>query len=228
MQKTKGNDFWRFIKRNLAIILIVSCAIGATLVAVVVKANKNNKIPDDVINVGGMGNSNDLTDGTGITPLPDASKPIPTPEQDPPVVQPKAYVLPVTEYVLGMDYSRDSEYVLVFKKTLNEYSVHNGIDFLADEGSEVRAINDGKVTAVTNDFGMGWTVEITHEDGYVSCYSSLGEDIAVSVGDEVECGQKIGCVANTATYETLEGSHLHFELKKDGEYVNPRAVLPLE
>ena len=223
MEKTnKFSGFWRFVKRNLAIIIVVACAIAVIGIAFAVRsAQKTNLDPTPV-----SGEVTDETEGTGITDIP-VVKPDEDDQPDEPVVTKKDYVLPIATYTIGMDYSRDSEYVLVFKKTLNEYSVHNGIDFLAEEGTAVVAINDGKVTAITNDFGMGYTVEITHEDGYVSYYSSLGEDVVVSVGDEVECGQTIGCVANTATYENLEGSHLHFELKKDGKYVNPREVLEI-
>lgn len=222
MEKTsKFGGVLRFLKRNLAIIIVVACALAVIGIALAIKSSQVQ--PDiDVPPVTGDG---DVSEPSGtVTPdvpvvKPDDNQPSePTPTT-------KDYVLPVASYTIGMDYSRDSEYVLVFKKTLNEYSVHNGIDFLAEEGTTVVAINDGTVTAVTNDFGMGYTVEITHDDGYVSYYSSLGENVSVSVGDVVECGQTIGCVANTATYENLEGSHLHFELKKDGEYVNPRQIL---
>ena len=218
MQQAKNfSDFWRFVKKNLAIILIVACAISATILAVVIK--NSQKLPTDgFINVE---ENTDITGGTGIV---DNLFPNPTQNQQ---AKPKAYVLPLSEFSVGMGYSRDSEYVLVFKPTLNEYSVHNGIDFLAQEGTQVLAINDGVVKSVTNDFGMGWTVQVEHEDGYVSCYSSLSEDITVSVGQTVECGETIGYVANTATYESLEGAHLHFELKKDGEYVNPSVLLEL-
>jgi len=222
MQQAKNiSDFWRFVKKNLAIILIVACAISATLVAVIIK--NNQKLPDDgFVDVGG--NSDDLTGGTGIIQTPPITVPDINKEEKP---QPKAYVLPITEYTVGMGYSRDSEYVLVFKQTLNEYSVHNGIDFLAEEGTQVVAINDGVVKSVNNDFGMGWTVEIEHQDGYCSYYSSLDEEVLVQVGQTVECGETIGYVANTATYESLEGAHLHFELKKDGEYVNPSSILEI-
>ncbi|MBR5250982.1 MAG: M23 family metallopeptidase [Clostridia bacterium] len=218
MQQAKNfSDFWRFVKKNLAIILIVACAISATILAVVIK--NSQKLPTDgFINVE---ENTDITGGTGIV---DNLFPNPTQNQQ---AKPKAYVLPLSEFSVGMGYSRDSEYVLVFKPTLNEYSVHNGIDFLAQEGTQVLAINDGVVKSVTNDFGMGWTVQVEHEDGYVSCYSSLSEDITVSVGQTVECGETIGYVANTATYESLEGAHLHFELKKEGEYVNPSVLLEL-
>ena len=218
MQQAKNfSDFWRFVKKNLAIILIVACAISATILAVVIK--NSQKLPTDgFINVE---ENTDITGGTGIV---DNLFPNPTQNQQ---AKPKAYVLPLSEFSVGMGYSRDSEYVLVFKPTLNEYSVHNGIDFLAQEGTQVLAINDGVVKSVTNDFGMGWTVQVEHEDGYVSCYSSLSEDITVSVGQTVECGETIGYVANTATYESLEGAHLHFELKKEGEYVNPSFLLEL-
>ena len=222
MQKVKINSsFWSFVKKNIAVILIVACATCATILAVIVKSSQ--KLPSDgIVDVGG---NTDIVGGTGI--VDNIVKPNNPQDVIQPEPQQKAYVLPMANYTLGMGYSRDSEYVLVFKKTLNEYSVHNGIDFLAEEGTQVVAINDGIVKSVKNDFDMGWTVQIEHQDGYVSCYSSLGEDIAVKVGQAVVGGETIGVVANTATYEALEGAHLHFELTKDGEYVNPSVILDL-
>ena len=115
-------------------------------------------------------------------------------------------------------YSRGKYYI---KKTLNEWSVHNGVDFLAEEGAAVVAICDGTVTSVRNEYGMGNIVEITHADGLVSSYFSLGDDIEVSEGDKVKKGDKIGSVSTSAAYECAEGAHLHLEMKKDGKFVNP-------
>ena len=108
-----------------------------------------------------------------------------------PEEQKPTFMAPVAKYTLGMDYSRDSEYVLVFKKTLNEWSVHNGVDFLAEEGTDVVAICDGTVTSVRNEYGMGNIVEITHADGLVSTYFSLGDEIDVEEGDKVKKGQPL-------------------------------------
>ena len=138
-----------------------------------------------------------------------------------PEEQKPTFMAPVAKYTLGMDYSRDSEYVLVFKKTLNEWSVHNGVDFLAEEGTDVVAICDGTVTSVRNEYGMGNIVEITHADGLVSTYFSLGDEIDVEEGDKVKKGDKIGSVSTSAAYECAEGAHLHLEMKKDGKFVNP-------
>lgn len=209
MEKNKkSSSFGRFLRQNLALVIIVACAVAACVLALAL--NGKNKIDKPV------GGDSSVT-GDGQTGVPD-EPPIKIPEK-------KQYLSPISTYTVGMDYSRDSEYVLVYKKTLNEYSVHNGIDLIAEKGTAVLAINDGKVTKVTNDFGMGYTVEITHDDGYVSRYCSLGEDVTVTVGQEVERGHKIGTTDTTASFENLEGAHLHLEILKDGAYVNPRDVI---
>ncbi len=203
MEKTKKpNSFANFLKQNLALVIIIACAIAVCAIVMIINGNKT--VPTDV--KGG-------TD-TGIY------DPI-IPNQP----QTKKYIAPVAGYTIGMDYSRDSEFVLVFKKTLNEYSVHNGIDFIAQAGAEVVAVNDGTVTAVNNNFGMGYCVEITHEDGTISRYCSLGEEVCVVLGQDVEAGDKIGTVSTTASDELLEGDHLHFEMLRDGEFINPHSII---
>lgn len=69
------------------------------------------------------------------------------------------------------------------------------------------------------------TVILEHEDGYSTVYSNLLTAEFVTEGETVEKGQTIGTVGNTATFEVAEESHLHFEMLKDGENVDPAMYL---
>ena len=110
----------------------------------------------------------------------------------------------------------------VFSDTLNEWRVHTGIDIAADEGAEVFAAADGKVSKVYNDPFLGKTVEITHEGNIVTIYSNLGNtSVVVKEGDSVKSGALIGNVGDTSLSELADESHLHFAIKLNGVSVNP-------
>jgi len=96
--------------------------------------------------------------------------------------------------------------------------MHPGIDFSAPKGTPIYATGSGKVTTVKSSFtGYGKQVEIDHGFGYVTKYAHLS-DFNVKVEQTVERGQCIGYVGNTGT---STAPHLHYEILKDNEKVNP-------
>ena len=102
----------------------------------------------------------------------------------------------------------------------NTYLQNSGVDYSKQgEEFEVVSILDGKVTNVTENTLLGKTVEITHDNGLVSVYQSLGE-VSVTLDSEISQGQAIG-KTGTANIATDLGNHLHFELIYNGENVNP-------
>ena len=101
---------------------------------------------------------------------------------------------------------------LVYNETTRDWRVHNGIDIAADAGTKVAAAADGTVYTVYADDSMGMTVVIRHDEGYVTTYASLAQELSVKVGDTVKAGQTIGTVANTALLESAIGDHLHFSV----------------
>lgn len=115
-------------------------------------------------------------------------------------------------------YSMDK---LIYSVTLDQYMTHCGIDIEAPEDSQVLAIAQGTVTSIYEDDRYGTSIEITHSGNLISVYSNLSTSEMVEVGDTVTQGQIIGGVGSTGLFESLEPSHLHFELIKDGAYVNP-------
>ena len=67
----------------------------------------------------------------------------------------------------------------------------------------------------------GLTVIIEHRDGYKTVYSNLLTTEFVTEGEEVSKGQTIGTVGNSAAFEIADEPHLHFEMIKNEEPVNP-------
>lgn len=114
---------------------------------------------------------------------------------------------------------------LVYSETLQEWVVHNGIDIKADKTTVVKASASGKVSSIKNDPRYGLTITIEHESGFKSVYANLLTAEFVTEGEVVEAGQTIGTVGNTATFEILDEAHLHFEIIKDGEYLDPNIYI---
>ena len=117
---------------------------------------------------------------------------------------------------------------LVYSDTLKEWVTHNGVDIKADKTSVVSASADGTVYAIKNDPRYGLTVIINHDDGYQTIYSNLLTAEFVVEGEEVTQGQSIGTVGNSATFEIADEYHLHFELLKDDEYLDPTIYMNFE
>ncbi len=114
---------------------------------------------------------------------------------------------------------------LSYNQTTRDWRVHNGVDIAAEAGTKVRAAADGTVYTVYADDTMGTTVVIRHADGYVTQYSSLAEDVSVSAGDTVTCGQTIGCVGQTAILESAIGDHVHFSVTWNDKIMDPAEFL---
>lgn len=122
------------------------------------------------------------------------------------------------EYTITNPYSMDT---LIYSVTLDQYMTHCGIDIEAPEDTQVVAVGEGTVTAVYEDDRYGTSVEITHPNGFITIYSNLSTDEMVETGDVVTAGQIIGGVGSTGLFEAMEPAHLHFEMLKDGVYVDP-------
>lgn len=114
---------------------------------------------------------------------------------------------------------------LVYSNTLDEWITHNGVDIKADKTSVVKASCKGKVVSIKNDPRYGLTVIVSHEGGYQTLYANLLTAEYVVEGEELEEGQTIGTVGNSAAFEIGDEYHLHFEVSKDGEYLNPCSLM---
>jgi murein DD-endopeptidase MepM/ murein hydrolase activator NlpD len=96
-------------------------------------------------------------------------------------------------------------------------AVHAGIDYVSSENAPVMATGGGVVTYANRDGRYGNLVEIDHGQGFVTRYAHLA-DIAVTVGQEVERGARVGTVGSTGR---STAPHLHYELRIGGQPSDP-------
>ncbi|MBY9065411.1 M23 family metallopeptidase [Hyphomonas sp. WL0036] len=100
-----------------------------------------------------------------------------------------------------------------------EMLLHAGIDFPAPTGTPIRAAGSGMVTDMRWGEGYGWFVRIRHERGYETVYAHMsGFAEGLTPGRTVMRGDTIGYVGSTGS---STGSHLHYEILRNGFYVNP-------
>jgi len=96
--------------------------------------------------------------------------------------------------------------------------MHSGLDFTADIGAEVYATGDGMVQSIDDKLsGYGHHVVLRHGFGFETLYAHLSRAV-VKPGEKVKRGQVIGYVGNSGT---STGPHLHYEVMKNGQKVNP-------
>ena len=99
--------------------------------------------------------------------------------------------------------------------------MHWGMDFSAPVGTPVFATGNGKVAEVAGSkstrTGFGMSVTINHDYGYETIYAHLS-GFNVTQGQSVNRGDIIGYVGNSGT---STAPHLHYEVHKDGQKVNP-------
>ena len=100
-------------------------------------------------------------------------------------------------------------------------AMHKGLDFAAKAGTEVIATGAGIVTWSGDRYGYGLLVEINHGNGIVTRYGH-NSDLAVKVGEGVTRGQTIATVGSTGR---STGAHVHYEVLKHGQQVDPLAYL---
>ncbi len=94
---------------------------------------------------------------------------------------------------------------------------HYGLDISTTRGTPIYATADGTVKYAKRRGGFGLVVALEHEYGYETLYGHMLK-FSVKAGDQVKRGQKIGEVGNTGR---STASHLHYEVRVDGEPVNP-------
>ncbi len=95
---------------------------------------------------------------------------------------------------------------------------HKGMDIVAPKGTPIYAAEGGTVTYSGRDgSGYGNYIKIRHENGLETLYAHCSA-LYVRVGDKVAAGESIAAVGNTGR---STGNHLHFEVHKNGYFVNP-------
>jgi murein DD-endopeptidase MepM/ murein hydrolase activator NlpD len=99
---------------------------------------------------------------------------------------------------------------------------HSGLDIAGPEGSPIVAVDAGEVIkAVFANDGYGGLVIVAHPSGYETWYAHLST-IQVDTGQHVSRGQPVGLRGSTGL---STGPHLHFEVRENGQILNPLAFL---
>ena len=101
-------------------------------------------------------------------------------------------------------------------------SNHQGIDIAGFYGDDIIAADGGEVILADWYYGYGLLVQILHDNGDITYYGHCSE-LLVQQGERVYQGQVIAHMGETGV---ASGVHLHFEIRKDGEPVDPEGYLP--
>ena len=116
-----------------------------------------------------------------------------------------------------------------------EKSSHNGLDIAISGGEPVYATKSGVIQTVEKnvkvindcDYGYGNYIIIDHQDGTSTLYGHMKYNSipsSITVGSEVTQGEQIGQVGSTGC---STGTHLHYEVRQDGQNVDPADYLDL-
>jgi murein DD-endopeptidase MepM/ murein hydrolase activator NlpD len=98
---------------------------------------------------------------------------------------------------------------------------HSGVDFAAPPGSRVISTGPGVVSYSGYKDGYGYVVEISHPTGYVTRYGHNSRNL-VREGQTVQKGDAIAVIGSTGR---STGTHVHFEVERDGNRLNPMRYL---
>lgn len=192
-----------------AIVILMALAIVLAITAATNRAKKNNLPEETTDNV-----------VTEAPPAPDTEgKPG---EDTQPTVKDEVIpelALPVSGKLMK-DHSID---VQVFSQTMQDWRVHLGVDIATAEHAEVCAVAAGTVAQIWEDPMMGVCVAVSHAGDCLTVYKNLATELAENlvVGTEVQQGQLLGYVGDTAILELAEEPHLHMEMTVKGLQVDP-------
>ena len=158
---------------------------------------------------------------TSITPLPTEEEKA---EPETPVIieEPEPQFAKPVEGEISREFANES---LIYSDTLQEWITHLGIDIKADRTTVVKASEAGKIVSIKNDPRYGLTIIIEHSKGYKTIYSNLLTTEFITEGEKVEKGQSIATVGNSAVFEIADEPHLHFEILKDSQNIDPKVYL---
>jgi murein DD-endopeptidase MepM/ murein hydrolase activator NlpD len=134
---------------------------------------------------------------------------------------PNASIFGTGELILPSDGAITSDFGWRRHPILGYLRFHSGIDFGASYGSTIHAAEGGTVIFAGWYGGYGYTVVINHGGGLTTLYGHTSK-LYVAEGQSVQAGDAIAAVGSSGL---STGPHLHFELRKDGEPVDPMSYL---
>ena len=103
--------------------------------------------------------------------------------------------------------------------TVQRWRTHMGIDYAAPTGTPVFSVANGKIAYLGYNGAFGNLIIVEHPGNYRTYYAHLSNyNVELSVGNDVRRGLEIGYVGSTGR---SSGPHLHYELRRDGTYIDP-------
>lgn len=120
-----------------------------------------------------------------------------------------------------LDYSMDKS---VYFSTLDQYKYNPAVIIQGSPDASVMCAAQGKVTKIETLEETGTTVTMDIGDGYELIYGQLKE-LTVKEGDYLKAGETLGYISDPTKYFAKEGCNLYFEVRKDGESVDPMTLL---
>ena len=210
-KKVKFTDNPNFAKTVYGIVIATLCITAIIIGIVAANHRQQDELPSTPpANEG-------TADGSGETP--DEA-----PEENGDSTAPKK--LSLISPVSGRVFEDHDLSTPVFSTTLEEWRVHCGIDISTNENAPVFAAADGTVSAVYSHPLLGYSIEITHDEGVKTIYRNLASDNdLVKVGDTVALGDRIGTVGDTSISEIAEETHLHFEVTRNDKCIDPLSLI---
>ena len=198
---SKEKKFYLFTAVGCAAVML-----AIILVAVAITNNSNVKTP-----------TVDKDSNVVVVPTPD-----PKPDDEPVITTPEGMTLPLSTASVLNDYG------FYHNQTLNNYYEHKGVDFTAEVGAQVLAVDDGVVESIfSGDVLTGTEITVDHGDGVKSVYRFVNASESLSVGMKVKQGDVIGSVAEATGEEYKDGAHLHFEVLENGQVIDPDKYLDI-
>ena len=111
-----------------------------------------------------------------------------------------------------------------YSEVFGDYRQHNGYDFEAVPGDSVLAAAGGRVVAIEDDPLEGKLIELDHGGGLTTRYGGLAK-VLTGLNATVQPGSIIAQVGNTGMAKSTTGTHLHFEVRLNGDPVDPGVYL---
>lgn len=210
-RSSQDSKLRRFMKKRWVYPTVYIASAAIILTAVLWFQNSNNSATDDQIDY----EATDLS-GRHDEPALEVNRSLENFAM--PVVDPDSVVIQKEFYEYDAPEDKQ-EAALVFYN--NSYYPNTGVDIAMENGEafDVVAALSGTVTNVAEDSLLGNVIEIEHDKGIVTQYQSV-TDIDVKAGDQVDQGQVLA-KAGKSLYNEEAGTHVHFEIRKDGIAVNP-------
>lgn len=151
------------------------------------------------------------------------TEPLTDPETEPPTEQPTELkrVMPAEKTEVITEFSGDK---LVYFETLKDWRVHKGADYSVKKGENIYAVDSGTITDFFKDNLYGNGIKLELAEGFTAIYYGVKSNESIAVGSVVNAGDLIG-IAESVPCEKDKKDHIHLEIQKDGNYVNPQNYL---